>query len=75
LLIPEAEEVADVLLGGCGRDARIVDGGVARHYEREKSTKIMVKSGAFRGEKEGGELVESWCQLRIYLLETAPHVT
>lgn len=29
--IPEAEEVADLLLGGCGRDARDVDGGVARH--------------------------------------------
>jgi len=31
VILPQAEEVADFLLGGGRRDARDVDGGVARH--------------------------------------------
>lgn len=53
MIIPEAEEVADVLLGGCGRDARDVNSGVARHYGWKRSTNITVKSDVFSGERRG----------------------
>lgn len=32
MIVPEAEEVANVLLGGCGGDARNVNGRLVRHY-------------------------------------------